>query len=59
MTGNTKKYANAMPIRKNTKLETITGTASRFSCWYSPGATNAHIWYSTYGQRDQEARPSA
>ena len=31
--GNTRKYANAMPRKKNTTLDTITGSASRFSCW--------------------------
>ena len=30
--GKTRKYANAMPTRKNAKLETMTGIASRFSC---------------------------
>ena len=33
-----------MPITKNSTLEKITGSASRFSWWYSPGAIKAHIW---------------
>ena len=31
--GNTRKYANAMPTRKNRKLDTSTGITKRFSCW--------------------------
>src|SRR5258706_9782948 len=47
--GNTMKYANDIPTKKSSVLLTSSGTTSLFSCWYRPGATNAHIWYSTYG----------
>ena len=44
-----------MPMMKNTTLDTMTGPASRFSCWYSPGATNAHACHSTYGSAIRNA----
>ena len=30
-------------------LPITSGSASLFSCSYSPGATKAHAWYRTYG----------
>src|SRR5574343_1237680 len=54
-TGNTKKYAKAMPTINSSTLETINGTISRFSWAYSPGATNAQIWYSVLGKASTKA----
>src|SRR3954468_2034130 len=41
--GKTTKYANAIPTKNSNVDDTSSGTTSRFSCWYKPGATNAHI----------------
>ena len=36
-------------------LDTTSGNTSFFSCVYKPGATNAHIWYSTTGKANKKA----
>src|SRR5882672_9547697 len=43
-TGNTRKYANDMPVRNSTELAKTSGSTRRFSCRYRPGATNAQTW---------------
>ena len=40
------------------KLDAMIGNASFFSCEYRPGATNAHIWYSTTGSASTNATSS-
>src|SRR5712691_5628821 len=43
-TGNTRKYANDIPIKNSAELAKTKGATRRFSCTYRPGATNAHTW---------------
>ena len=44
-----------MPAKNISTLEAISGAASRFSCRYRPGATNAHTCHSTYGSAIRNA----
>src|SRR2546429_2430573 len=43
-TGNTRKYANAIPTMNSTELATTRGSTSRSSFTYKPGAPTAHTW---------------
>ena len=36
-------------------LDKTSGNTSFFSCVYKPGATKAHIWYSTTGKANKKA----
>jgi hypothetical protein len=47
-----------MPAKNISTLEAISGPASRFSCRYRPGATNAHTCHSTYGSATRNAANS-
>src|SRR5258705_106089 len=58
-TGNTRKYANDIPITKSAELATTRGATKRFSCAYRHGATNAHPWYSTEGSAMTKATRKA
>ena len=44
-----------MPAANSVRLDSSSGSTSRFSCLYSAGATNAHSWNSVCGSDSRKA----
>ncbi|MOA23173.1 hypothetical protein D3C78_1437770 [compost metagenome] len=44
-----------MPTKNSSTLEITSGSTSRFSWLYSPGATKAQIWYMVLGSDSRKA----
>ena len=57
--GSTHRYAAVAPPRNSTIPTENAGMITRRSRWYSAGARNAHVWYTTTGEANSRPNTNA